>query len=102
MRTFPHSQTVLKRSSRATCFKTSWGQETSEKDAVRQKQPQPITHMNENTSITICVCTFIAFAFLTIGHGCAQSDLTQREAIKAGLVQKTVPLTNSVVWGNPQ
>lgn len=55
--------------------------------------------MNPKT-IRAIVITIGAFATLTIGHGCAQSEATRREAIKAGLSEQPTG-GGTTVWVKP-
>jgi hypothetical protein len=55
----------------------------------------------ENTSLTTIICTLIVCVLAAAIGGCHITENTQRQAIKAGLVQKQSMGTAGVYWAKP-
>lgn len=57
--------------------------------------------MDDNSSIVTTVSTFVVVVVLAILAGCHMTEETNRQAIKAGLVQKQQLTPGQPVWSKP-
>ena len=56
----------------------------------------------ENLSVALSIATVVICITCTAMHGCHEYQLTEREAIQAGLEQQLLPSSNAVVWSRSQ
>lgn len=58
--------------------------------------------IDENTGFTTAFVAVITAIAIISTYGCHQSEETEREKVKAGLVQEIAPGAISPIWTNPK
>lgn len=59
-------------------------------------------NVNDETSFTVIMTALITAAMILACYGCSQQEQTKREAIKAGLVEESLPGQQRMGWTKPK